>query len=109
MIPIVYFAHSIKVYNSQLETDAMSLIEAYFTTYCVFNPNRPYIQKAKDPMTLCLDIIKDDSIQALVFLPGKKGIITPGVNYEIHTARKLHKPIFKIKMHDEEIVEMKEK
>jgi hypothetical protein len=92
MIPIIYYAHAIEIFNTEQERQELELIEMFFYHGLVFNPNRISVRFASDPMRMCLDTVKDESISALVF--GEvNGEITQGVEREIRQARKYGKPI----------------
>jgi len=93
MIPIIYYAHALQLYNTEREKHELHLIQAEFPKACIFNPNRSFIQHAKEPMKRCIDIVKDPSLSILVF-SDYKGEITQGVYFEIQIAKKHHKELF---------------
>ena len=93
MIPVIYYAHSLRIYNTREEKKELETLEAYFYNGLIFNPNRRSIQRAKDPMSECLRMLKDDSVTSLVF-SSIQGYIEAGVYAEIRSAQKQKKPIF---------------
>jgi hypothetical protein len=91
MIPIIYYAHSMKIYNTQREQDELMAIGRTFPEAIIYNPNRPYIQSHKEPMKACLHIVRDVSM--LVFsLENKR--ITSGVMLEVRLAFKHEIPVY---------------
>lgn len=95
MIPVIYYAHSMSTYGTEREAQEVKLIEESFFRNLVYNPNRKSIQRAKNPMKECLKIVKDSSLQGLVFSP-RDGFISMGVYAEIKTAQKMRLPIYHI-------------
>jgi hypothetical protein len=93
MIKIYYYAHSMKIYNTEQERKELDVIEQFIGPGCIFNPNRHFIQNHQAPMRACIDVVKDESITDLIF-SGVFGYITQGVYFEISIAQKLEKPIF---------------
>jgi hypothetical protein len=105
MIPIIYYAHSKRIYNSEEETEELDAIRDYFFTALIFNPNRPSIQWAKDPMAECLRLVEDESTTALVF-SGIDGYIEAGVYAEIRVAQNTEKAVYYLN-EDQEITEFR--
>ena len=95
MISIIYYAHSMGIYGKTREREELDIIQGTFADSCIYNPNRKYIQKAKDPMKRCLKIINDASVTALVFSE-QRGKVTAGVYLEIITAQRAKKPVYRI-------------
>ena len=83
------------IYGTPAEQKELAMIQAEFPKACIYNPNRPYIQRHKNPMGACIDIVKDSSITALVF-SAYKGEVTQGVYFEVAISKKLNKEIFVI-------------
>jgi len=95
MIPVVYYAHSMRIYNTIREQHELEIIHHYFWQSLIFNPNRGSIQHATNPMQACLDIVNDESVKQLVFSE-VDGCIEQGVYAEIQLAKRHEIPIFVI-------------
>lgn len=95
MIQIVYYAHSMQVYNTDREQEELRRLESYFYNGLIYNPNRPNIQYSKNPMGECFKVIKDYSTTVVAF-SHDHGHIPSGVYSEIRCAQKQYKPIYKI-------------
>lgn len=95
MISIIYYAHPIETYGSEQESEDVAYIETFFYNALVFNPNRVSVQYSKDPMRMCLDLVKDESITMLVYRENAQGKVTQGIDREIRVAKALGKPILK--------------
>ena len=67
MIPIIYYAHNLQIFDTKQEQVELQRLREYFSTGLIYNPNRPHIQRQKDPMKACLRIINDPSITGLAF------------------------------------------
>ena len=87
MIPIIYYAHSLKIYNSDRERKELRQLREHFPKGCIWNPNRPYIQQHKNPMGACLNIVKDFWIAGVAFSHENRKIPS-GVYDEIQAAQK---------------------
>ena len=83
-------------YGTEQEAQEIKLIEESFSRCLLYNPNRREIQRAKNPMRECLKIVKDSSLQGLIF-SSRDGFVSMGVYTEIMTARKMRLPIYVIK------------
>jgi hypothetical protein len=100
MIDIVYYAHDLSLYNTDQEQMELALLDWWFSKALIFNPNRPDVQLAENPMEVCLDIVKDESITKLVFssiLPNPyltNDYVHSGVRSEVITAQKRKIPVF---------------
>ena len=94
MIPIVYYAHNLSIYHTEQEQQELQIITECFPKHVVYNPNRPDIQRAENPMKRCLEVVHDVSITDIVFsmLPDKW--IGSGVYAEIRAAQKDEKPVY---------------
>jgi hypothetical protein len=93
MIHIIYYAHSMEIYDTKREQEELERLQEYFPKALIYNPNRPYIQQSKNPMQTCLHVLKDMSITDLAFShEGRK--VPLGVYTEIRLAQKYHKPIW---------------
>ena len=93
MIPVIYYAHSMKIYSMEQEQEELDLILATFPDCAIFNPNRPAIQDHAEPMKRCLEIVKDASINMVVF-SAVFGKVTSGVMLEVKAAQKINKPVY---------------
>lgn len=94
-VQIVYYAHSIEIYDTRREQEELQRLEKHFsdTHTLIFNPNRPSIQFAENPMRECIRILKSPSITGIAF--SHKGHKIPlGVYREIQLAQKYHKAIW---------------
>lgn len=91
MILIIYYAHSMEMYNTEREEQDLQRLEEYFPKGLVFNPNRPSVQQSENPMKACFQAVKDSHILAFSHEARK---IPLGVYAEMQLARKLHKPIY---------------
>lgn len=90
---IWYYAHSMETYNTEQEAEELALLDIWVYNGMIYNPNRAYIQRHREPMKACIDVLHDPLITALVF-SSVFGVITQGVYFEIRVAQKLEKPIF---------------
>lgn len=95
MIPIIYYAHSMKIYNTEREQAELRMLEEYFYNGLIFNPNRPNIQYSKNPMGECFKAVKDHVITGLAF-SHDNGHIPSGVFAEIRLAQKRRKYLYQI-------------
>lgn len=95
MISIIYYAHSMQLYNTKREKEELERLKQYFYNGLIYNPNRPNIQYSKNPMAECLKIVADSSVSKLAF-SHNNGHIPSGVYAEIRCAQKRRKPIFQI-------------
>ena len=93
MIPIIYYAHSMKIYGSERERKELRRLREEFPKGCIWNPNRPYIQGHKNPMGACLNIVKDAWIAGIAFSHDNRKIPS-GVYDEIQAAKKNRKTIY---------------
>jgi len=90
MAEITYFAHSMRIYNTEEEEQLLARIQKKFGGE-VLNPNCPEVSKARDPMDACYLMIT--ASQRLVFSE-HQGHLGRGVYSEILFARKRQMPIY---------------
>ncbi len=93
MIPIIYYAHSITIYNTEREQDELKRLREYFSNGLIYNPNRPYIENNKDSMKGCFKVVQDPYVIGLAFSHQDKKV-SSGVYAEIRIAQKWRKPIY---------------
>ncbi len=86
----IYFAHSIKQYDTFFERKCIEMIKQKFPTGKIINPKDYYLGYMEE----YLDIVKQCDI---VVFTRWNGYITSGVAQEIQTALKLKKPVFEIR------------
>jgi hypothetical protein len=96
MIDVVYYAHSMKIYNTEREKWEIGLLQACFPEGIIYSPNRLYIQHHKKPMQACLKVVKDPVVTALAFSTNDRKYISLGVYAEIRAAQKRGIPIYEI-------------
>ena len=105
MIPVLYYAHSMREYNTDKEQAELKAIQGIFWDALIFNPNRSSIQFSRDPMKACLNIVRDESVKLIVFTE-HEGAIEQGVYAEIQLARKLGKPVYCYEVKNDDIFEV---
>ena len=89
---LVYYAHSMLIYNTEKEREEIDLIRNYDTT--IINPNG-WIQNSVneiDIMEQCFLFIKQTDMT--IFSTLKDGVIGKGVYSEIEKALYYDKPVF---------------
>jgi len=89
---MIYYAHSMKLYGSARERKELKLLNQYFQEK-IFNPNQRKIQKAKEPMHACIEMIRSPLISGIVFST-IHNYISAGVYFELKVAKKQGIPIF---------------
>lgn len=93
MIPVIYYAHSMQLYNTEREQQEVRMLMQYFYNGVVYNPNRNFIQYSKNPMGECFDVVNDPTITHVAFSHDNKKI-SSGVYAEIKLAMNHHKPVY---------------
>jgi hypothetical protein len=96
MIPIIYYAHAMLIYDTEREQKELKILENFFREGLIYNPNRPYIQQHKNPMGACLHVVADGSITQIAFSEAQPGVISCGIYAELRCAIKRGKPLFLI-------------
>lgn len=91
----IYYAHSMRIYNTDTEKHELKLIAKYFPSMKIFNPNQNKVQFAINPMATCLKKINDLSIASVVFSPFLEWV-GRGVYEEVLEAERIGKPIYLI-------------
>ena len=89
---LVYYAHSMLIYNTEKEREEIDLIRNYDTT--IINPNGWIYNSGneKDIMEQCFVFIKQTDMT--IFSTLKDGVIGKGVYSEIEKALYYDKPVF---------------
>jgi len=90
---IIYYAHCIDTYNSDVENNDIAMLESIALVY---NPNSAEDERRyrEDGMRHFLRAVR--GCDALAFRPAKNGRITAGMWKEIQEARKNGLPVFQI-------------
>lgn len=97
---MIYYAHSMKKYDTAAEKEEEQKIYAHFDSDrdfyddVVYNPNNGDVAKAVSPMDYCLEIIKTADI--LCFSTCNGYYVGKGVYREVEQARRLNIPVYLI-------------
>ncbi len=91
---MIYYAHSMRTYGTDKERRAIELLQKKFGE--VYNPSCAEIQKARDPMSACLEKIASDEIDALAF-SFHEGHVGRGVFDEVNCALAFGKPVYVVR------------
>lgn len=88
----VYYAHSIRIYNTKREKMELRYLKRFFTAVAIFNPNRNWgTHDGAAIMKRCLDKVKESSILTFSLW---EGLIGRGVHDEIMQAFKCKIPVY---------------
>ena len=93
---ILYYAHSIKKYDTAKEKSELATIRKIFPKAIIYNPNNSRIKNSSSPMEECYRIIKRKSTVGVIFSTYLNHI-GRGVYEEIQLALRLNKFIGMIK------------
>ena len=92
---MIYYAHSMRIYNTFREQQELTLLQKYFgEDVSIYNPNCAAVQQSATPMLTCFNTIRN-GIVGLAFSHSFQRI-SSGVYAEIRLAQKLGLPIYKI-------------
>lgn len=94
---MVYYAHSIEKYGTEIEKYELSLIRDHFFAEDIFNPATEVNQRETEEVIMrhCLEAVRAENCLALVFSTNS-GVIGRGVAAEIVEAINHGKRIFEI-------------
>jgi hypothetical protein len=95
----IYYAHSMKIYDTNQEQNEYSLIHSQFPLYKIFCPNNNapiswHNLTSKDVMTECLQKVKKSKI---VIASEYQNHIGKGVFSEVNLALALKKPVYVVR------------
>jgi len=96
MIDVIYYAHSMTIYNTAREQQELRALTMAFPNGCIYNPNCPYIETHKAPMSACFEVVKSFQVTGLAFSTAREDYISMGVYAEIRAAQKRPIPVFRI-------------
>jgi len=96
MIDVIYYAHSMTIYNTEREQQELLALDMAFPNGCVYNPNRPYIETHRAPMSACFEVVKSYQVTGLAFSTAKEDFLSMGVYAELRAAQKRPIPAYRI-------------
>jgi len=96
MIDVIYYAHSMTIYNTAREQQELRALNMAFPNGCIYNPNRPYIETHKSPMSACFEVVKSYQVTGLAFSTSRDDFLSMGVYAEIRAAQKRPIPVFRV-------------